>query len=290
MIQSVFDQFGLSPGPLQLFSLSWWGIDNLYLWQPLTFLFVQTYSSSGITFFSLITLFFLMYMLWTLGTAIYELVGKGSFLQFYFVCGIAAGISALLIMPITGKYAMLAGSTPAILALLTAWSMAYPDTEVLLFFLIPIKAKWIMSGLAGAILLITLSQWDIASFFLYLSAIIFGYVYACFGWGWHSPFPLTNSIDSALAALGLKLRRYNVIPKWLNFNKNKTSSSSPTAQEKVLDINTGAPPSNDDIFIDNMLAKISKDGEHSLSWSERRRMQHISERKREEQSGQKPPK
>lgn len=286
VIQSISDQFGLSPGPIQLFSFSWWGINNLYIWQPLTFLLIQPYSSSGVTFFSLISLFFSMYMLWILGTAIYELVGRRAFLRFYFICGIAAGIFALLMMPLTGKYAMLAGSAPAILALLTAWSMAYPETEIVLFFLIPIKAKWIMAGLAGAILLITFSQWDIASLFLYLSAIFFGYVYACLAWGWRSPFLITQRMDSLLATLGLGLRRYITVPQWLKFNKGKSQPSSSTTENKVIDIGTGAPPANDDAFVDQMLSKISKHGERSLSWSERRRMQQISERKRKEQNDQ----
>jgi len=227
-----------------------------------------------------------MYMLWILGTTIFDLVGKKAFLRFYFICGIGAGLLTSLMMLLLGNYSMLAGSTPAILALLTAWSMAYPETEVVLFFLIPVKAKWLASGLIGAILLTTLSQWDIGNLFLYLSAIFLGYAYACLASGWHSPFPLTQKIDSALASSGLKLRKYNFRPQWLKFNinKNQTSSpSSPSTSNKIVDIGTGAPPATDDAFIDQMLAKISKHGERSLSWSERRRMQQISERKRKEQ-------
>lgn len=286
VIQLIFDQFGLSPGPLQLLSLSWWGINHLYLWQPLSFLFVQPYSPSGITFFSLVSLFFTMYLLWILGTSIYKLVGKGAFLRFYFFCGISAGILALFMIPLTGQYGMLAGPAPAILALLTAWSMAYPESEVLLFFLIPVKAKWIMVGSVGAILLITFSQWDIANLILYVLAIFLGYAYACLAWGWRSPFTLTQRIDSILAAAGLKLRRYISIPQWLKFVKSKNSSVSP-APGKIIDINTGVPLANDDLFIDQMLAKISKHGERSLSWSERHRMQQISARKRKKQDGTK---
>lgn len=289
-LQLIFDQFGLSPGPLQLLSLSWWGLSNLYLWQPLTFLFVQPYSSSGITFFSLLSLFFTMYMLWVLGTAIYELIGKKAFLRFYFTCGIAAGLIALLMMPLTGKFAMLAGPAPSILALLTVWSMAYPETEIVLFFLIPVKAKWVMAGLISATLLITFSQWDIASLFLYLSAIFLGYAYACLAWGWRSPFLFTQKFDSALATFGLKMRRYLVFPQWLKFKKNQKPSTSESVPGKVIDFNTGAPMTNitnDDAFIDEMLAKISKHGERSLSWSERRRMQQISERKLKEQNDSK---
>lgn len=283
VIQSICDQFGVSPGPQQLFSLSLWGMENLYLWQPLTFLFIQPYSPSGITFFSLISLFFTMYILWVIGTAIYDLIGRASFLRFYFFCGIITGITTLLIMPLIGKYTMLAGPAPAILALLTVWSMAYPESEVLLFFLIPVKAKWIIAGLAGALLLTTLSQWDIISLFLYASSIVVGYFYACLAWGWHSPFPLTQKIDSFLATIGFKMKRYLVIPQWLKFSKNKKTSPSRIPGNKVIDIETASPLANDDTFIDQMLAKISKHGERSLTWGERRRMQQISESKRKKQ-------
>lgn len=276
-IQVICDQFGLTPGPVQLFSLSWQGISHFYLWQPLTFLFMQPYSPLGITFFSLISLFFSMYILWVLGTSIYALVGKWAFIRFYFICGAAAGIVALLAMPLTGKYALIAGSSPAILALLIAWSMAYPENEILLFFLIPIRAKWIAAGLACAILLVALSQWDTVALFLYFSAILFGYIYACAAWGWRSPFPAMQPIDAFLATIGLKLRKFFILPHWLKFKKNKIASSS---NSKIIDINTGTPIANDDAFIDQMLAKISKYGERSLTWSERRRMQQISERKR----------
>jgi len=47
----------------------------------------------------------------------------------------------------------------------------------------------------------------------------------------------------------------------------------------VIDMNTGKPLDDDDAFVDAMLAKISKQGENSLSWSERRRLNLISERK-----------
>jgi hypothetical protein len=120
-------------------------------------------------------------------------------------------------------------------------------------------------------LLVTLSQGDFPDLILYISAILFGYCYAAIAWGWSSPFEFTQPVDSALAALGLRLRPY--LPKWA-MPKYKVEG-----KPKIIDMNTGKPLSDDDAFVDSMLVKISKQGEESLSWSERRRLKLISERK-----------
>lgn len=76
-----------------------------------------------------------------------------------------------------------------------------------------------------------------------------------------SPFNFTQSFDKALIG---------------SFKGKKMTS-------KIVDIQTGQQwSSNDDAFIDSMLTKISKHGEASLTPSERRRMQNISERKMKE--------
>lgn len=283
-IQSIFDQFNIFPGPQNLLSLSWWGLRNFFLWQPITYLFVQSSSSYGITFFFLISLFFNMYLLWILGTAIYELVGKWAFLRFYFFCGIAAGLVSLMIMPVTGQYSILAGATPALLAVMTAWSMAFPESEIMLFFLIPVKAKLIVAGLLGAIILVSLSHWDLPSLALYVCAILIGYAYAVIAWGWQSPFAITQRLDSTLSTIALRLRRYTTLPHWLQRKKTLNNKPSAPAKSKVVDITTGKKLSDDDIFVDEMLAKISKNGERALSWSERHRMKQISERKMKEKN------
>lgn len=270
-IQTLFNQFGLPYGPQDLLALSWWGISNGYVWQPITYLFTQSPIHNGITFSSLVSLFFNMYLLWVLGAHLVEVRGKGPFLRLYFISGALAGLISVLLMPVTGQYAVLAGATPSILALLTVWSMAFSETEILLFFLIPIKAKWMIASILGVVILMALSQWDISHFILDISAIFIGYLYAAIGWGWPSPFEFTHSMDSACASLGLRISRY--LPKWAK------PKSTRTGNPKIIDINTQTPLNNDEAFVDAMLAKISQKGEHALSWSERRRLNQIAERK-----------
>lgn len=262
------------PGPQILLSLSWYGISNFFIWEPLSYMFVQYNWGQGITLFFLIGLLFNMYMLWILGSAIYEQVGPKSFLGFYFTAGIVSAIAALVFMPLSGQYPVLSGPTPTILALFMVWTMSNPDNELLFFFLFPIKAKWLMAGILGAIFLVCLSQWDVVNFIFYFSGAIIGYVYGAIAWEMRGPFAFTHGFDRMLSNLGL---RYRVAKIKAEQKKQKEETSS-----KIIDMSTGEPVMEDDKFVDEMLAKISKHGEKSLTWNERRRMRKISEKKAKE--------
>lgn len=271
--QTIFEQFNLGAGPQDFLSLSLHGIRSGYIWQPLTYFFIQETLPYGLTLFYLLTLAFNLYLLWVLGSSLNELLERGSFLRFYLTCGIGAGLIALAFLALTGSPARLAGTAPVILSLLTAWSMAYAEAQVLLFFLIPFKAKYLVAAVLGVVLLMTFSHWDLPNLSLYISAILIGYFYAAMAWGWRSPFPITKNFDNWLITLGMRLRRR--LPKSKGDGKVKTKSS----EGKIIEIHTEKKPDSDDAFVDAMLAKISKHGESSLTWHERSRLQHISERK-----------
>ncbi|HEV8052927.1 MAG TPA: rhomboid family intramembrane serine protease [Parachlamydiaceae bacterium] len=271
-IQSIFDQFGLFPGPQDFLSLSWWGVNSGYVWQPLSFLFIQE-APGGLSFFFFVTLLFNMYLLWVIGSTVLQMIGRGPFLRLYFLGGMAAGVIALLSMKITGQYETLAGMTSALLILFTVWSMAFPETEILLLFLFPVKVKWIVVSIIAALCLISLSHWDLSTFVLYLSSVLIGYCYAVMVHGWYSPFPHTLRVDMMLSKIAAQFRKN--IPV---FFKGKTKDVKPS-ETKIIDINSERSIKDDDAFIDAMLEKISRKGENSLSWSEKKRMQDISRNK-----------
>ena len=258
-VQSIIMSFTTAYGPQDYLSLSWWGLQNWYLWQPLTFLFIQPLFYQGITFFFLITLLFNMYILWVMGSAIVDYVGVKPFLKLYFISGIGAGLIALAAMPVTGHYSALAGPAASILALLMAWTMMHPEIEILLFFLIPLKVKWIMAGIIAGVLLTTISQGDVGSLIFYLAGIFIGYGYGVIAWGLQGPFAFTHKIDHFLNRL--------------RYQRQESSG-------KIINIKTGQPEASDDHFVDEMLEKIAKHGEKSLSWRERQRLQRISEQKK----------
>lgn len=251
-------------GPQELLSLSWNGLSKYYLWQPLTFPFVQDGGSNGISIWYLISLAFNLYIIWILGSQLVDLFGKKSFLQLYFFSTFLAGLLTLLLMPLIGTYTLLAGPVPSILAIMVTWIMLNPENELLLFFLIPIKAKWLIVGIVAAILLIDLSNLDFIGLSYSLLGIFFGYLYGTMVWNLKTPFSITASLDQYLARKG---------KKWF---KRRTS---PETKDKVINIETGLPVQNDDQFVDQMLAKISRYGEKSLTYSQRKRLKEISEKK-----------
>jgi len=280
-LQSLFDKFNFFPGPEYIFSLSWWGISKLFLWQPVSYLFIVE-SPYGLSFSFFISLFFSMYILWVIGTPLLDVVGKGPFLRLYLVGGVVSGLLTIMITTLFGQTAHLAGATPSIIAILTVWSMAFPEAEILLFFLVPVKAKWLTASIIGLMFLVALSEWDLIHLVLYMSAVIVGYAYAATAWGWRSPFTQTRPLDARLASWGLYLRRHTPKrPQWLKFkSKSATPEKANSGKaNKVIDITTKQPLSNDDAFVDAMLTKIAKSGEQSLNWNERNRLQQISEKK-----------
>ena len=254
--------FGTS-GLQQWLSLSWYGIKNFAIWQPLTYLFVQYTGTQIITLPFLISLLFNLYMLWITGSVVVRAVGEAPFLRFYLLCGIFVGLISLYAMKLTGQYQVLSGAWPAIFAVLTVWTFLNPDLELLFLFVFPIKAKWLFLGLFLAFFLIDLTQGLWVKLVFDLSGPFFGYLYALFAWDIRSPFPITNKLDRML------LRLKGIKPP-----------------VKIYDIKTGKavkkpqPPQDDDQFVDEMLTKISQKGANSLTRQERQRMDAISERKR----------
>lgn len=248
--------------PQSFLSLTWYGLHHQFYWQPLTYLFVQASSIDGIDLFYLISLAFNMYILWAFGTPVHERVGSRHFLGIYLVSGILAGLAAWLIMPLIGRSEMVSGPASAILAVFIVWSMLYPDSDLMLFFFIPIKAKWLVAGVLGGIFLINLSQVDLISLTYYGVATLCGYLYGVWGLNLHSPFSWTKPLDVSL----INLKNF--------FQPGKSSSKT-----QIYDFTSGELILEDDAFVDAMLSKISRYGEKSLTNSERNRMQQISARK-----------
>ncbi len=254
-------------GPQEILGLSWWGLSKSYLWQPLTCLFVQS-ETNGINFTFLLVLTFNMYMLWLFGSNLIEAYGTGPFLKLYFISGILASLAALFMQPSHLYYTIIAGTTPSLLAIFVAWAILHRDTQLLLFFLIPVKAKWLLAMVIGLAILIPLSELNLVSFVYYITGIMIGYLFSTLGWETETPFDFMQKIDHFFIILGRKIRSKT---QWLFSSKKKES--------KIVDIKTGQPVKDDEAFIDEMLAKISRYGEKSLTWQEKDRMKKISEKK-----------
>jgi membrane associated rhomboid family serine protease len=104
---------------------------HLFLWQPVSYLFLH----GG--FWHIL---FNMLALWMFGSRLELLWGTDRFLRFYFVTGVGAALCSTLVSP--QSTIPIIGASGAIYGLLAAYGLLFPDETLLLYFVIPIKAKY----------------------------------------------------------------------------------------------------------------------------------------------------
>jgi len=97
-------------------------------WRVITFIFIPPGAS-------IIFIFFALYLYWIIGSSLENQWGAFKFNVFY-LCGILGTIIAGLI---TG----FATNTYLNLSLFLAFAILYPNFEIRLFFILPIKMKWL---------------------------------------------------------------------------------------------------------------------------------------------------
>ena len=127
-ITFFYDLFGL-----QINTTSYFTINNGAYWQILTSIFLH----GGI-----MHIFFNMFTLYIFGKPLEEKWGKLKFLSFYLTIGILANIASIIFFILTKQQVSMVGASGAIFGVLLAFGGYYPEVMLLLFFVIPIKAKW----------------------------------------------------------------------------------------------------------------------------------------------------
>lgn len=89
-------------------------------------------------------LLFNMIALFSFGPIIEKYFGK-DFIWFYLISGLGAALLQFLFVPDTA----LLGASGAIFGVLMVYAILYPNSKILLFFVIPIKSKWLMVAILG---------------------------------------------------------------------------------------------------------------------------------------------
>lgn len=271
LFDALFPYWNL-PKPQILFSLSLWGLKKYFLWQFITYFFI-TPIVGGVSISLILYLLFNMYFLWMVGSSVIERQGLKHFLCLYLGGGIFGGIITAIVLVNTHSFAPIAGINPALYALLTAWMMLLPEVQILLFFTIPVKIKWLIVGILGINLFMDISQGNLIHFTLYFSSIAFAYLYALLIWQIHSPFKLLHPFEKILINLSDKIKRKHFAPSIHSFSKGK-----------IYDFKTGKVVLREEEFLDSCLSKIATQGKDSLTFFEKWKMRKISKRKKKRSS------
>jgi membrane associated rhomboid family serine protease len=145
-------------------------VGHLKIWQLATYLFLH--GGFGHIIWNMLPL-------WMFGADLEQAWGTKRFLQFYFFCGVGAGVCVVIAnyLAHTPDTATI-GASGAIFGILLAYAMLYPNRTILFGFLIPIQVKWFVL-IIGVITLMSAvgTSESSVSHFAHLGGLLFAYIY-----------------------------------------------------------------------------------------------------------------
>ena len=130
-------------------------------------------------------IFFNMFAVWMFGLPIERMWGSQKFTLYFTVCVIGAAITQLVVQQVSGEYYPTIGASGGVFGLLLAYGVTWPENRILLiFFPVPIKAKWFVLIYAGAELVFGITQaMPTIAHFAHLGGLFFG-AGLLWRWGW----------------------------------------------------------------------------------------------------------
>lgn len=148
---------------------------QFWVWQPLTYMFLHA---------GLFHILFNMLALWMFGVELERLWGRTFFLKYYFVTGVGAAATTLLLALLPGGFGALlwntvtVGASGAIYGLLLAYALYFPERPIYMWALFPIPAKYFVMIMGGIALLSSVggNQGGVANT-AHLGGLLFGYLY-----------------------------------------------------------------------------------------------------------------
>ncbi|MCE1165572.1 MAG: rhomboid family intramembrane serine protease [Bacteroidetes bacterium] len=129
-----------SVGDLFVKNFALFGFDSPYFrpWQLFSYMYMHGSFSH---------LFFNMFALWMFGMELENLWGSRTFFIFYTVCGIGAGLANALIAPLFTTIppnVPTVGASGSIYGVLIAFGMIFPNRYIYIYFMLPVKAKYLV--------------------------------------------------------------------------------------------------------------------------------------------------
>ena len=261
---AVFSVLALDPAR---FPGSWWTI--------VTYMFAHE---------SLAHLAFNLFTLWMFGPRLEHAWGTRSFVQFYLWCGLGGAVAHLLF----AQHSSVIGASAAISGVLVAYAIHWPDDEVYLFGVIPMKSRWLIAAMIGMNIIFALSPGSRIDWTAHVGGMGFGWLflklYSLGGLdrvrGWVSSVPdesedMPRAVPRARSSMQDRRRGVDEVVARSNavvLRESKPLTHVPkqdTAQEYAARIN-------------GVLDKISQQGIDSLTSAERRLLEDMSRKLRDE--------
>jgi membrane associated rhomboid family serine protease len=246
----------------ELFVLDWLGLQPgrvlIRPWTVVTYAFVH----AGVFhwFFNMIALFFF-------GPRLEERWGGKPFIKFYLVAALGGALFSLVTFLSPGGWVV--GASGAINGLLMAWAIYWPDDEILLFGVLPIRIKWLVIAMG------------FFSLFSAMGAAGGGVAHLAHLGGFAAAFAYLKSPWAPNAWGDLPARRkpkkQKAVATW-SPRRETTAAPAPAAAPALRRAGKAERELLDDV--DRILDKISAQGLSSLTPEERARLDEVSKRYR----------
>ncbi len=152
---------------IYLFGLTPALVKKGFIWQPVTYMFLHG---------GLFHILFNMFVLWMFGCEIERTWGTREFVKYYFLTGVGAGLFTFFLS--FNSHVPTIGASGAVFGILVAFALMFPDRLIYLYFLIPIKAKYLVAFFAVIEFLASFRHTsDGIGHFAHLGGMIVGYIY-----------------------------------------------------------------------------------------------------------------
>ena len=218
-------------------------------WTVLTYMF--THGGFWHIFFNLLALFFF-------GPPIEARWGSNQFIRYYMICGLGGAAFSFIF----AFNSSVVGASGAVYGVMLAFAMLWPDVPIYIWGIFPVKAKWLVVALAVLSFLSAFGgSSDGVAHFAHLGGFAAGFLY----------IKLDNASGSPLHKMKklVARRRFKVVPGASAMKPEPPKAPRRRDEDRVLD------------EVDRVLDKISTHGMASLTPEERRLLDEVSRRYRQ---------
>jgi membrane associated rhomboid family serine protease len=261
-IQLIFGEVMIGGTPGWYVLNKWFALNpfadgyNFQIWQLITYQFMH--GGFGHILFN-------MFALWMFGMEIENMWGSKKFLYYYLLCGVAAGLLQLFIPPLLGTAAAVTiGASGAVYGVLIAFGLLFPNRHIYLYFLVPVRAKYLIGFLIILEFLLIDSAGSNVAHLAHLGGALCGFLYIMFDKTIDSPIKQTlmgkrgyssgGSFKNPFENIGEKLRKRGDSIEEAKYYDMKDKEESEISQEEI----------------DRILDKISQSGYQNLSEKEKK--------------------
>ncbi|HEY1951323.1 MAG TPA: rhomboid family intramembrane serine protease [Gemmatimonadaceae bacterium] len=261
---AVYSALALDPAR---FPADWWTVG--------TYMFVHAW---------LAHLAFNMFTLWMFGPRLEQEWGTSAFVKLYLWSGIGGAIAHLLF----AQHSSVIGASGAISGVLVAYALRWPDEEVYLFGVIPMRSRWLVAALLAMNIIFALSPSSRIDWTAHIGGMAFGWIflklYSVGGInrvrGWVSAVP----DDSEDMPRAVPRGRAPVRDRTREADEAVTRSNAVVLRQSkpIQHVPKQENPKEYAARVNRVLDKISQHGIESLTRDERRLLEEMSRKLRDE--------